>query len=134
MVGLGDLGGGIFSSIAKAASYNGSVVVGRGNSGSGDEAFIWDQTNGMRSLTALLVNDFGLDLTDWTLTEAIGISDDGLTIVGWGNDPNGNSQAWMAVLDPPPPVPAVSRRDMGILAILLGLAGLAVMGRRSAVL
>ena len=56
-------------------------------SASGSEAFIWDNANGMRKLKDVLVNDFGLDLTGWTLTIARGISDDGLTIVGDGIKP-----------------------------------------------
>ena len=41
MVGLGDLPGGDFSSIAQDVSDDGSVVVGIGNSASGEEAFRW---------------------------------------------------------------------------------------------
>jgi hypothetical protein len=36
----------------------------------------------MRILEDVLVNDYALDLTGWTLQEARGIFDDGLTIVG----------------------------------------------------
>jgi probable HAF family extracellular repeat protein len=103
MVGLGDLTGGDFSSQAHAVSADGSVVVGRGKSDSGYEAFIWDDTNGMQSLKDILVNDFGLalQLTDWTLTEAWGISGDGLTIVGTGKNPGGCNEAWIATIPEP---------------------------------
>ena len=49
----------------------------------------------------MLENTYGLDLTGWTLTEAKGISADGLTIVGTGTNPDGNSEVWMAVIDGP---------------------------------
>ncbi len=99
MVGLGDLSGGGFFSEAYDVSADGSVVVGEGTSAaSGNEAFIWDNINGMRSLKDVLVNNFGLDLTGWKLEGARGISDDGVTIVGYGENPSGNTEAWIATL------------------------------------
>jgi len=98
MVGLGDLLGGSFS-FAGGISADGSVVVGSSNSSNGREAFIWDSSNGMRSLSNILTNDFNLDLTGWRLDTATDISDDGLTIVGWGSNPDGAREAWIAQLD-----------------------------------
>jgi len=61
MVGLGDLEGGQhpiwFNSEAWDVSSDGSVVVGVGTSYSGDEAFIWDSTDGMRNLKYVLMYD-----------------------------------------------------------------------------
>lgn len=51
----------------------------------------------MRSLRTVLVNDFGLDLTGWTLGTADGISADGLVIVGAGIR-LGRAEAWIANL------------------------------------
>ncbi len=34
----------------------------------GDEAFIWNSSQGMRSLKQVLTNDYGLNLTGWTLS------------------------------------------------------------------
>ncbi|MGV2388390.1 MAG UNVERIFIED_CONTAM: hypothetical protein LVR29_08860 [Microcystis novacekii LVE1205-3] len=59
------------------------------SSGSVNQAFIWDATNGMRSVQQVLVNDLGLELTGWQLTSMRGISADGLTLVGQGLNPNG---------------------------------------------
>ena len=98
IIGLGDLAGGSFDSYARDVSSDGSIAVGRGSSASGDEAFIWDATNGMQSLSDILTNDFGLDLTGWVLSSAEGISDDGLTIVGYGINPSGYDEAWIATL------------------------------------
>ena len=41
MVGLGDLFGGTFDSVALGVNPDGSIVVGAGNSSAGEEAFRW---------------------------------------------------------------------------------------------
>jgi probable HAF family extracellular repeat protein len=94
MVGLGDLAGGDFESRALATNADGSIIVGYGVTEIGHEAFIWDAINGMRNLRELLINDYGLDLTNWTLSEATGISADGQQIVGFGFNPLNNTEAW----------------------------------------
>ncbi|MCH9023676.1 MAG: PEP-CTERM sorting domain-containing protein, partial [Planctomycetes bacterium] len=49
------------------------------------------------------------------LSQAKGISADGLTIVGWGRNPSGNSEAWIATI----PEPAtLSLLALGSLALL----------------
>jgi probable HAF family extracellular repeat protein len=96
MVGL--VGDGVLSSNGRAVSADGSLVVGYADWGSGDRAFVWDAANGIRDLGNVLVNDYRLDLTGWTLVEAIGISADGKVIVGYGTNPDGNTEAWMADL------------------------------------
>jgi len=92
MTGLGVLLGGDFSS-ANAVSADGVVVVGDSSSASGKEAFVWDEFHGMRSLQDELT-DAGLDLTGWSLTQATGVSADGLVLVGNGINPNGNQEGW----------------------------------------
>jgi probable HAF family extracellular repeat protein len=99
MEGLGDLPGGLFSSTAWAANGDGSIIVGWGDTASGKAAFIWDEVKGMRNLQQVLENDYGLDLTGWTLYSATGISDDGNIIVGRGFNPSGNDEGWIATLD-----------------------------------
>ena len=108
MVGLGDLVGGNFYSTANDVSADGSTVVGKSSVGytSGPspepiyEAFVWDSANGMRELDDTLTG-LGLNLTGWSLDEATGISADGNTIVGWGMNPNGQREAWLATVPEP---------------------------------
>ncbi len=118
MVGLGDLPGGAFESIAHAISIDGSVIVGESHSALGSEAFLWTAGGGMRNLKNVLAGQFAEDLTGWTLLSARDISDDGLTIVGFGRNPSGNVEAWIAT------VPEPSTFILAVLG-LLGLLGIA---------
>ena len=113
MVGLGDLPGGHFLSTAHSTTADGSIIVGSSGTGLKEvigpggpsgifddvlEAFIWDQTNGMQLLSHVLNTEYGLDLTGWTLTEALEITDNGQAIVGRGINPSGLPEAWIAHL------------------------------------
>lgn len=120
MVGLGFLPG-WSASFAQAVSADGSTIVGYDGSYANSEPFIWDAVHGMRSLRQVLIGQ-GADLTGWTLGLATGVSADGRTIVGYGTNPNGQQEAWIAVLPEP-----------GTDALLLtGMLGLAVTRRRRA--
>jgi probable HAF family extracellular repeat protein len=98
IVSLGDLPGGLDRSIAWDVSADGATIVGGSSTDAGNAAFIWDETNGMRNLADVLTDDFGVDMTGWILFEARGVSDDGLTIVGWGFNPDGDTSAWRVTL------------------------------------
>ena len=116
MVGLGSIPG-RSESKAYATSGDGSVVVGIAQ----DTAFIWDATNGMRSLQDVLEDDCGLDLTGWVLIGATGVSLDGRTIIGWGRNSGygkPHEEAFIATI----PEPATLS--------LLALGGLAMLRRR----
>jgi hypothetical protein len=56
----------------------------------------------------------GAALTGWQLSEATAISDDGLTIVGFGTNPLGNTEAWVATI-PEPQTWAMLAAGLGIL-------------------
>ncbi len=128
MIGLGDLPGGDFWSGADDISADGSVVVGASATGSFPsevEAFVWDEVNQMRKLQDVLTTEFGLDLSGWTLRVATAISDDGRTIVGFGDDPNSVCEAWIAHLGPacPGDVDDDGDVDLSDLAELLAAYG-----------
>ena len=140
IIGLGDLPGGASWSEARAVSADGSVVVGRASTGyttlpksvagptegtlqiqSPDpipvfEAFIWTESGGMRNLREVLTSICGLDLNGWTLTTATDVSADGLTVVGTGINPDGNSEAWIATIPEPATVALLAG---GFVALVL---------------
>jgi uncharacterized membrane protein len=58
-------------------------------------AFIWDETNGTRRIQDILIAD-GIDLSDWDFEGAKSISADGSIITGWGTNPSGEREAWVA--------------------------------------
>ena len=98
MASLGDIEGGSAFSRANGVSADGSVVVGQSVGPAGMEAFIWTAADGMRSLKSVLQDDLGLDLTGWTLEVAMAVSADGRTIVGYGPNPSGDYEGWVAHL------------------------------------
>ncbi len=83
---------------ARGVSADGSVIVGYG--GTSRRAYIWTPTGGTRELSSVL-SGLGVNLGNWVLLEARGISDDGLTIVGLGVNPQGLEQSWVAVIPAP---------------------------------
>ena len=101
VTGLGHLPGDSQSS-ARAVSADGSLVFGQ----SGGDAFIWDAVNGMRSLEDVLEIEYGLNLFGWELSLAESSSADGTTIVGYGTNPDGHSEAWLARMTTPIPEPS----------------------------
>jgi probable HAF family extracellular repeat protein len=95
MKGLGTLVAGEPSE-ARAVSADGKTIVGV----SAGEAFVWDEVNGMRSVKASL-QAASFDMSGWTLEVATGVTDDGVTVVGWGTNPDGNTEGWVATLPEP---------------------------------
>lgn len=91
---------GYLESEANDASTDGGVIVGwsRLDIFSDHEAMIWDAEHGMQLLHDVLVDDYGFDLTGWTLLDAEGISDDGKVIVGTGINPDSLERGFRAVL------------------------------------
>jgi uncharacterized membrane protein len=95
-------------------SADGSVIVGYNAIGGGDVAFIWDAAHGMRARKDALQSEFGLDLAGWELRNANAISDDGLSIVGWGTNPAGFTEAFVVRL--PEPGAGLALLVLGVLA------------------
>ena len=92
---------------AQAANEDGSVIIGWGQAGTRLTAMYWTQTDGVRPLADVLTNDFGLDLSGWSLSVALDVTTHAATgrtaIVGSGLNPRGETEAFLAVLDPTPP-------------------------------
>jgi probable HAF family extracellular repeat protein len=97
MAGLGQLFLGSHASRAFAVSGDGSIVVGASATGSLDQACVWSAGDKMRRVYDVLVEEHGLDLSGWHLSNASGISADGRTIVGNGTH-SGDSLGWIATL------------------------------------
>lgn len=96
---IDDLPGGTAICTPQALTRDGSLFVGSANTGGPDErAVIWHPVAGLRDLGDVLVDDFGLDLTGWTLQSATDITRDGSVIVGYGINPDGRGEAWRAAL------------------------------------
>ena len=105
-----------------AMSADGRIIVGTHDIGGASRyAFIWDPDRGMLSLDAYL-ESLGVDLGGWNLWSAKSISADGTMIVGYGENPFGELEGFIAVV--PEPGSAVL---FGI-----GLVGLGIRSRRDA--
>lgn len=83
---------------ALSANANGSVIVGSSSAPGGTRAFHWSAAGGMRELSIVLTQDYGLNLAGWTLLDARGITPDGSVIVGYGTNPAGFQEGWIAEL------------------------------------
>ena len=79
-------------------SADGRIIVGVAENG----AFIWDPDHGIRPLKSILTAA-GLDLTGWNLGGATALSADGSIITGYGLNPTGQSESWIARVDVPEP-------------------------------
>jgi probable HAF family extracellular repeat protein len=77
---------------------DGSVAAGA----SYGQAAVWDTTTlEVREVQSLLLEDHGIDISDWHI-EYCSISGDGYTLVGAGSDPNGHYAAWVVTINKSP--------------------------------
>jgi hypothetical protein len=120
---LGDLPGGADSSFALGVSDDGDTVVGWDTSAAGQEAFVWTAAAGMERLADRLTSE-GLDLGGWTLVQATGVSASGRTIVGWGTNPSGQTEGFVATLAAPAAIPSLGAGGATLAGLLLLAAGL----------
>lgn len=74
-------------------NHHGSVILGANR--------IWSADYGTADLFDQLQVVHGLNLSGWTSLQAVSISDDGLTIVGNGVNPDGLQEAWIACIPEP---------------------------------
>lgn len=116
------------------ASADGSVAIGDGALGGDDIPIIWDESHGMRNLVDVLVElGLGPAMAGWDLESATAISPDGLTVGGWGYNPQGDLEAWLAYLGEPSVVeiPALSNAGSILFAAFLASASLLFLRHRS---
>jgi hypothetical protein len=126
--GVGDAPGGGFLSKAYGVSANGRFVVGATEVVTdGLEAFRWAPESGVRRLADVL-SEHGLDLSGWTLQTATGLSASGRTVVGWGTNPSGDTEGFVATLPARViPTPSLGRFGLALLvATLIAAASAAV--------
>jgi PEP-CTERM motif len=71
-------------------------------------------------IDVLVANGLATQVAGWTLVEATAISDDGLTIAGWGFNSDGDTEGWVATIT------AVPEPSTGLL---LGV-GVALLAQR----
>ena len=110
---------GHISSSLSDITADGSIAVGYGYAqGYEYDAIIWDEINGTQLLKSFLENNWGLDLTDWSLRRAYGISEDGTMIYGNGVDPDGNGTYWIAEIPEPATI------------LLFGIGGITLIKNR----
>jgi probable HAF family extracellular repeat protein len=99
MVGLGDP-----AVSAHGVSSDGSVIVGIASAPPAPvdgQAFYWSEALGVIILRDLLIANGAANLTGWNLISAEDVSGDGLTIVGYGTNPAGETEAWVATIPEP---------------------------------
>ena len=70
----------------------------------------------MQSVASILTAA-GVDLTVWTLDFVTGVSADGNTVVGYGINPDGLQEAWMADLSDAPPVNGTNGMDINLVYV-----------------
>ena len=87
----------------------------------------------MRNLIDVLVElGLGSEMAGWNLEQAIAVSADGLTVTGWGFNPAGDEEAWVAHLGQPSVVeiPTASNAALALFSVLLAVAGLVALRLR----
>jgi len=113
-------------------SRDGSRMVGRITPSSGAPgAGLWDLANGPRLVTDVLLDDFGVAVpAGYDLLRGYLISADGRTLVGRATPTGGGAELWIATLEGPPAVPALTPLGGAALALLVGTTGAWTTARR----
>ena len=86
-------------------------------------AVIWRDGGNARHLSDVLIENGATGLSGWTLTQATGISADGIWVVGYGLDPNGFREAFRANIRPSTSSTGGGGALDGVSLLVLGLIG-----------
>lgn len=111
------LASGYQASRAFGVSGDGSIVVGSAHDGHTSDAVFWDAAGPMQNLLGYLIENGASNLAGWALKETLAVSADGTTVAGWGVNPSGAAEAFVATLSPVP-IPASLWLYGGALAAL----------------
>ena len=102
MTSLGTLLAGGKPTSRMAMSADASVVIGQWANDCSPciepTGFYWTQNTGILGFTDAMSSIYAIDFTGWTNVSPVDISDDGLTVVGFGFNPSSELEGWVAVL------------------------------------
>ncbi|SUB81454.1 Autotransporter protein or domain, integral membrane beta-barrel involved in protein secretion [Pragia fontium] len=107
MVGLGYLGIGNIGpiSMARGISADGSTIIGASTTAQDKiDLFVWRSDTGMFSLVDFMFAQ-GIDLRDWVMADASGVSGNGEIISGAGYNPDMAIEGWLIRLPKPSVTP-----------------------------
>jgi hypothetical protein len=112
MQALGEADAKSLFGFANAVNGTGSVIAGElyFTDSSAFAAFVWDPYHGIRLLDDLLADELP---SGWQLESARGLSADGNRIVGYGRNPEGHTEGFLATLDLSTP-PALNPGDANL--------------------
>ncbi|MFG0284497.1 MAG: hypothetical protein ACF8R7_08765 [Phycisphaerales bacterium JB039] len=103
------------SAQARGASFDGSVIVGGSNTVQPtDDAFVWMRNTGALRLSDVL-DRHGVLPDGWQLHIAYAVSADGTTITGYGYNPLGRREGWIATI--PAPSAASTALALGLTVV-----------------
>lgn len=113
----------VFDTVAAGISPDGSVAVGyrRTFDTYQQDAVMWDKRHGMRVVQEVLT-EAGVDLTGWKLSVALGASENGRVMYGYGENPEGRGAPWVAVM------PVVPEPNALVLALVGAATALVRIG------
>ena len=118
MVDLGFVPGSTLG-IATAASGDGSVIVGQDRDpSSGNLVAAFWRGGAAYSLSSYLEQNGATGLSGWTLTTAGSVSGNGSTVVGYGIDPAGYREGFVATINPAPEPATIAVLGLSMAALL----------------
>lgn len=117
LIGITNEAGSIL--IPTDTSADGSVSVGVAEAASGDQtAVIWADAGGTEQLIDVLIANGARDVAGWSLIEASGISANGRWVVGYGVNPEGQYEGFLADLAPSGKTGGGGAVDLATIALL----------------
>lgn len=131
MVGLGMLDVSDSSSTAEFTSSDGRLVFGVSRrfvidattelTTVQDRSFVWDERRGLKDFVVALREEPGLSsvFRGWQDIRPTAISNNAKILVGWGTNPDGNTEAWLVRLDRSLGVPELESRVLALLTAAL---------------